>query len=142
MAQDPVMNGTRRAGLIVAAVATALWVGALLGFATTGPEDGVNIGAALLAFVAVPTSIGALITLLTSLRDRRSGTPGIRWSAVILAILSMLALVTSLVLDPYDTPVTVQLGFLAFGVVTFLGSSALFAVMTRRPHRLLGDRTA
>jgi hypothetical protein len=133
------MNGTRRAGLIVAAVATALWMGALLGFATTAPEDGVNIGAALLAFVAVPTSIGASITLLTSLRNRRSGPPGIRWSAVTLAILSMLALVTSLVLDPYDTPVTVQMGFLAFGVVTFLGSSALFAVMTRRPRRLVGN---
>jgi uncharacterized membrane protein len=136
------MNGTRRAGLIAAAVATALWVGALLGFATTGPEGGVNIGAALLAFVAVPASIGALLTLLTSLRDRRSGAPGIRWSAVTLAIVSILALLTSLVLDPYDTPVTVQLGFLAFGAATFLGSAALFALMTRRPRRLLGNRTA
>jgi uncharacterized membrane protein len=136
------MNGTRRAGLIVAAVATALWVGALLGFATTGPEDGVNIGAALLAFVAVPTSVGALITLLTSLRDRRTGPQAIRLSAVVLAVASMLALVTSLVLDPYDTPVTVQVGFLAFGAVTFLGSAALFVAMTRRPRRLIGNGTA
>jgi hypothetical protein len=126
------MNGTRKAGLIVAGVAAAMWLGAVLGFVATGPEDGVNIGAALLALLAVPVSMAASITLLISLRADRHGRPRSLLVAAGLAGLSLVALPAFLLLDPYETSVVAQLGVLGIGVLAFLASSALFAVASRR----------
>ncbi len=72
--QDPRMNGTRKAGLILAGIASAMWLGALAAFLGTGPEDGVSIGGALLALLAVPVSIAAAGILLASLLDEHPDT--------------------------------------------------------------------
>ena len=126
------MNGTRRSGLRIAGIATALWLGAGLGFAITPPEAGVNIGAALLAFLAIPVSIGASVTLLVSLRGTPRRRPRVRWIASILAGLSLIALPVFLLLDPYGTSAVPQFTALGVGVGAFLASSALFAVLGRR----------
>ena len=68
------MDKTRKVGLILAAVPTALWAVAVVGFVLTGPDDGVNIGAAMLALLALPLSVGASVTLIVSTGSaRRSG---------------------------------------------------------------------
>ena len=60
------MNTTRTVGLVLAAVATALWAVVVVGFLTTEPEDGVYIGAAILALLALPRSVGSSVTLIVS----------------------------------------------------------------------------
>ena len=62
------MSTTRKVGLVLATVATAMWALILLAVVTTDPDEGVNIGAALMALLALPLSIAALVTLLVSRR--------------------------------------------------------------------------
>jgi hypothetical protein len=56
------VNTTRTVGLVLAAVATGLWAVIVVAVLMTGPDDGVNIGAAMLARLAFPLSIGAPVT--------------------------------------------------------------------------------
>ena len=63
------MNTTRKVGLILATVAAALWAVTVVGFLLTAPEDGVNIGAAMLGLIALPLSVGASVTMMVSRRD-------------------------------------------------------------------------
>ena len=135
------MNTTRKVGLILAAVATALWLVIVAMFFSTGPDDGVNIGAALLAFLALPLSIGASMTLLASMtssaRHRIPEThPLARRIGAVLAVVSTACLAGSLVLgsmvDTVDLALTATV-VLAAGIVSFVVSSALFALpRTRR----------
>jgi hypothetical protein len=131
------MSGTRRAGLILAAVATALWLGAALAFGVTGREAGANIGAALMALLAVPVSMGASATLLASVRSVPAERPGIVRAAVALAVLSLILLPVFLFLDPYETSSAAQLATLLGGAFCFLGSSALFLAAGHRGRQPL-----
>jgi hypothetical protein len=60
------VNTTGKVGLVLAAVATALGAAVVVAFLMTGPEDGVNIGAAMLALLALPLSVGSSVTLIVS----------------------------------------------------------------------------
>ena len=132
------MNSTRRVGLGLAAVATALWIVIVVAVFTTRPEDGVNIGAALLAMVAVPMSLAASVTLLIARSTAaREGTPdrsATGRAAAVLALLSLLLLPVPIVLGPMDHVVPPQLLFGSFfgGITTFVVSSVLFLTTTRR----------
>jgi hypothetical protein len=129
------MNGSRRAGLILAGIGAAMWLGALAAFLSTGPEDGVNIGGALLALLAVPVSAGASITLLASLRGGSRSAPGLLRAGAGLAVVAVLALLAFLVIDPYGDSAKVQFTVLGVGVLAFFASSALFAAASRSTGR-------
>jgi hypothetical protein len=143
------MTRTRRAGLLLAAVGAVLWLLFAAAALSTDPDDGADIGAGLLALVALPLSLGASLALVlswlaargdgaatTARASRREG------GAAALAVVSVLCLGSFLVLDPYaesDTPRTVVL---AVGIVTFLLSSAAFATANRRSPVPSGGRTS
>ncbi len=129
------MNGTRKAGLILAGIASAMWLGALAAFLGTGPEDGVSLGGALLALLAVPVSIAAAGILLASLLAGQKGVPPLLRVAAGLAVVSVPALLAFLVMDPYAESATAQFTALGVGVVAFLASSVLFAAASRPPGR-------
>jgi hypothetical protein len=133
------VNTTRKLGLVLAAVATALWAVVVVGFLATGPEDGVNIGAALLALLALPLSIGATITLIVSGGDdaRRGMTdehPVARRVAAGLGMASMAFLCSSLVLGQiaFGGAVVIAFVLLPTGLAAFVASSALFALSRSR----------
>lgn len=120
----------------MAAVATALWVVIVVAFLATAREDGVNIGAALLAFLALPLSIAASVTLVVSWRSdvearrpddhRRAGRIGAG-----LAVAAIVCLAGSLVLGPMVDGVELAVAaavVLVVGIVTFVASSVLFAL--------------
>jgi hypothetical protein len=135
--QDPGMNGTRKAGLIVAGIGAATWLGALAAFLGTGPEDGVNIGGAFLALLAVPVSVGASVTLLASLRGESSGASGTLRAGAGFAVVAVLAMLAFLVIDPYGESATVQFPVLGVGILAFFASSGLFAAASRSTGRQL-----
>lgn len=127
-------------GLILAAVATALWAVALAAGLTTAPEDGVNIGAAVLGLLAIPLSIGTSITLLVSWRAEaaagRAHHPVGRRIGAGLAAASIASLAGSLVIGPMTETVeqAVVAGVvLLAGITTFVVSSALL-VLPRTRH--------
>jgi hypothetical protein len=135
------VNPTRKVGLILAAVATALWAVIVAASFMTGPDDGVNIGAALLALLALPLSVGASVTLLVSLRTTaQQGVseqhPLARRIAAGLALVSIVCLQVSLALGGRDSVDGVALAvvLLVAGIATFVLSSALFA-LPRSHHR-------
>jgi hypothetical protein len=133
------VDKTRKVGLILAAVATALWAVAVVGFVLTGPDDGVNIGAALLALLALPLSVGASVTLIVSTGSaRRSGLteehPLARRVAAGLGVASIACLCGSMVvgqLDSIGTAVAAMI-LLTTGIAAFVASSALFALPRSR----------
>jgi hypothetical protein len=136
------VNSTRTVGLILAAVATALWVVIVAAFLATGPDDGVNIGAALLAFIAVPLSIAASVTLIVSRGvAARQGAPEehpvVRRIAAGLAVVSAACLGLSLVLGPATDSIrfaVVTVALLVVGILAFVVSSAFFALPRNRRH--------
>ena len=138
--QNVSVNTTRKVGLILAAVATSLWAVIVVAYLTTAPEEGVNIGAALLGLLAVPLSIAASVTLLASMGSAaRRGIlethPLARRIAAVLAVASAACLAGSLVLGPMvDTDrLAVTAGLvLGAGIATFVASSALFALPRHR----------
>ena len=62
------MDPARKNGLRLAATASVLWALVVAAFLTTGPDDGVPIGAGLLYILAVPLSVTSSVTLISSLR--------------------------------------------------------------------------
>jgi hypothetical protein len=131
------VNTTRSVGLVLAAVATGLWAVAVVAFLMTGPEDGVSIGGALLALLALPLSVGATITLIVSGRDAR-GLPDQhalrRRLAAGLGIASITCLCSSVVLGQVASSGAVVVAFvlLPSGIAAFVVSSALFALPRNR----------
>jgi hypothetical protein len=133
------VNTTRTVGLVLSAVATVLWVGAAVGLLTTSPEDGVSIGGALLALLALPLSVGATVTLLVSRGEAaRRGLPephpGARRIAAGLGIASIAGLCGATVLGQlgsFALGVTAMV-LLAAGIAAFVASSALFALPRTR----------
>ncbi|SFF82232.1 hypothetical protein [Blastococcus tunisiensis] len=126
------MNRTRTVGLALAAVAALLWLLFLVAVLTGDPDDGADIGAGLVALLALPVSAGASITLLVSLRTGRPGgsrTPD--RVAAALAVLSIACLAAFLLLDPYATSDVLRQVSLGLGVAAFLASSAIIAVASR-----------
>lgn len=91
----------RKTGIRLAATATVLWALIVAAILTTGPNDGAPIGAGLLYILAVPLSVIASATLISSLRPTtpetasppagRAITP-IRWAAATLAAVSAILL--------------------------------------------------
>ncbi len=136
------VDRTRTIGLLVAAVATLLWLLFLVAVLTGDPADGANIGAGLAALLALPVSVGASITLLLSLRSRRPTAGGTlvaphrasERAAAVLAVLSVACLVAFLVIDPYDSDVVLR-AMLAVGLGAFLLSSGTFALTARTAGR-------
>jgi hypothetical protein len=133
------VNPTRRVGLILAAVATALWAVIVVAFVMTGSDDGVNIGAALLALLALPLSVGASVTLIVSRGDaagrgRAEEHPLARRIAAGLAVASIALLCGSTVLGQLDSIgiAGVAVVLLAAGIAAFVASSALFALPRSR----------
>jgi hypothetical protein len=128
------MSSTRKTGLVLAGVAVGLWAGAIAGTVSTAPEDGANIGAALLALFAVPLSVAASILLLMSRRGARPARPAVDRAAAVLALASVVLLPASLVLGPRDDVVPQQLilGTLAAGILTFVFAAALFLYLSLR----------
>jgi len=129
------VDSTRGVGLVLAAVAAGLWAVVVVAVLMTGPEDGVNIGAALLALLALPLSVGATITLIVSRRDAdRRGVsdshPRARRIAVVLGIASVACLGGSMVTGQLESTGTaaVALVLLTAGIATFVASSVLFAL--------------
>jgi hypothetical protein len=129
------VNTTRRVGLVLAAVAMGLWAVVVLGFLLTGPEDGVNIGAAMVGLVALPLSVGASVTLIVSRGDAaRHGVaeehPLARRTAAGLGIASIALLCGSTVLGQLDSlgVTAVAVVLLMTGITTFVASFALFAL--------------
>jgi hypothetical protein len=129
------VNTTRTVGLVLAAVATGLWAVVVLGFLLTGPEDGVNIGAAMLGLVALPLSVGASVTLIVSRGDAaRHGVaeehPLARRIAAGLGVASIAFLGGSTVLGELDSLAlaAVAVVLLTAGITAFVASSALFAL--------------
>ena len=138
MQQAVRVTRTRRTGLVVAAVATILWLLFAVGLLTSDPDDGANIGAGLAALLALVLSVGASLTLLSSLRSTRPGAAraagrltATERGAGVLAVLSTACLVAFLVLDPYAESDVPRMTTLAVGVGTFLLSTAGFAVTAR-----------
>ncbi|MFP5370418.1 MAG: hypothetical protein ACLGI3_06680 [Actinomycetes bacterium] len=133
------MDSARRTGLRLAASATVLWVLVVAAFLSTGPNDGVPIGAGLLYLIAVPLSVMASAALISSLRPTTPGTVSppagrvitpIRWVAVALAAVSVILLPAVLLLGPTDllapdTMTTLQ----SSGIGAFVVSSILFALL-------------
>lgn len=131
------MNTTRTVGLVLAAVATALWAVVVVGFLTTGPDDGVNIGAAVLALLALPLSIGASVTLIVSRGDAaRRGVaeehPLLRRVAAGLAVSSIAFLGGSMVFGQLDSLAAAAVVLLTAGIAAFVASSACFALPRNR----------
>ena len=136
------MNGTRRVGLILAGAGGVLWLAFVAAVLATGPGDGANIGAGLLALLALPLSVGASITLLLSMRAGRTGltagpdiaparTP-LESVAAVLALISALTMTAFMLIPPADSSDTPRLVTLGAGIVALVASSTLFAVATRR----------
>jgi hypothetical protein len=135
------VNRTRTVGLVVAAVATVVWLSFLAAILTADPDDGANIGAGLAALLAIPLSVASSVVLLVSLRTRSPGqdAPGAVRSrraperlAAALSAVSVAALLTFLFLDPYSTSAVPRVTTLAVGVAAFLASAGTFAGATRR----------
>lgn len=138
MQQAVRVTRTRRTGLVVAAVATLLWLVFAVALLTADPDDGANIGAGLAALLALVLSVVASLTLVSSLRSTRPGrAPAARRltaterGAAVLAVLSTACLVAFLVLDPYAESDVLRMTTLAVGVGTFLLSTAGFALTAR-----------
>jgi hypothetical protein len=133
------VNTTRKVGLVLAAAATSLWAVVVVGFLTTRPEDGVNIGAAMLALLALPLSVGATITLIVSGRDdaRRGMTdehPMARRVTAGLGIASIAFLCSSIVLGQmaFGGALVIAFVLLPSGIAAFVASSVLFALPASR----------
>jgi hypothetical protein len=133
------VNTTRTVGLALSAVATVLWVVAAVALLTTSPEDGVNIGGALLALLALPLSVGATVTLLVSRGEAaRHGMPEPHPSAHRIAaglgIASIAGLCGSTVLGQLGSFAlgVAAMVLLATGIAAFVASSALFALPRSR----------
>jgi hypothetical protein len=135
------MDPSRKTGLGLAVTAALLWLLIVAAFLTTGPADGVPIGAGLLYIFAVPLSVGASATLLSSLRTTtpvtasqpvgRATTP-IRWAAAALAAVSALLLSVVFLLGPTDLLARDAMITLASsGIGALVISSILFALL---PH--------
>ena len=105
------MDSARKTGLRPCRECDRLWVLIVAAFLATGPNDGVPIGAGLLYIIAVPLSVMASATLISSLRPTTPGTVSppagraktpIRWAAVVLAAVSAILLPVVLLLGPTD----------------------------------------
>ena len=108
----------------------------IVAFLMTLPDDGVNVGAAMLALLAVPLSVGASVTLIVSMPEagRTEEHPPARRIAATLAAASIALLCGSMVFGPLDdiVPVVVAMVLLTTGIATFVASSALFAAPRSR----------
>lgn len=138
------MESTRKTGLVLAGVAAGLWAFVVFAFVTVAPDDGVPIGAALVAFLAVPLSAAASIVLLVShRRARRNGAPDRRpvsGLAAVLTAVSLVLLPLPLVLGPWDVfPPELLFGLWFAGVGAFLLSAVLFLAASPRRGRSPGQ---
>ncbi len=133
------MDPSRKNGLRLAVTATVLWVLIVAAFLTTGPNDGVPIGAGLLYILAVPLSVMASATLISSLRTTtpetasppvgRARTP-IRWAVAALAAVSAILLPVVFLLGPTDLPARdTMITLESLGIGAFVISSMLFALL-------------
>ena len=131
------MDPIRKLGLVMAAVATVLWAFVVIGYLTTSPGEGVNIGAAFAAVLATPVSLAASIALLLSLRTARLDEPPgagpsrapVRWLGAALAVASLILLPAVWVLGPMDRLSSDALTTLLFsGIAAFVVSSALIVL--------------
>jgi peptidoglycan/LPS O-acetylase OafA/YrhL len=127
------MSRTRRAGLIVTGIASALWLVVVVGFYSTGPEDGVNLGAALLSMLAFPLSVAGAVILLVSLRGEAGNGSGFRGlamprrAAAVLAVVALALLATVFVVGPTDSlPPDAVVALLVSGIGAYLVTFALF----------------
>jgi peptidoglycan/LPS O-acetylase OafA/YrhL len=124
---------SRRAGLIVAGTAAALWLVVLVSFFSADPDEGVNLGAALLSMLAFPLSMAGAVLLLLSLRAERRETTGVRRLAVprraagVLTVLAMAMLATVFVVVPADSlSPDLMVALLLSGIGAFLAAFALY----------------
>jgi hypothetical protein len=126
------VNTTRTVGLVLAAVAAALWLVIVVAVLAVGFDEGVNIGAAFLAMLAVPLWLAASVVLLVSRHlAAREGTlqkTATGRVAAVLALVSAVLLPLSMVLGPMDhvVPVQLLLGSLLGGIAAFIASAVLF----------------
>jgi len=127
------MSRSRRAGLIVAGIASALWVVVLVTFFSATPQDGVSFGGTVLAMLAVPLSLAASVLLLVSLwGERRAGSgarslAAPRWAAAALTVTAMALLCTVFVLAPTGSlSADTMVAFLLSGIGAFLAAFALY----------------
>ena len=130
---------SRKTGLRLAAMTTFLWALVLAAFVTTGPNDGVPIGAGLLYILAVPLSVIASATLISSLRLTTPGTASppagraitpIRWAAATLAGVSAILLPVVFLLGATDSlGRDTMTTLLHSGIGAFVISSSLFALL-------------
>jgi hypothetical protein len=129
------VNTTGKVAPILAAVATVLWVVILVAYFSTGPDEGVNIGAAALALLAVPLSIAAsVMRLAPQPHDVTASQPVNRTGgrvAAVLAVASIVCLALPIVAGPMvetEAMAAVARVVLLAGIVSFVASSALFAL--------------
>jgi peptidoglycan/LPS O-acetylase OafA/YrhL len=127
------VSRSRRAGLIVAGTAAALWLVVLVSFFSADPDDGVNLGAALLSMLAFPLSMAGSVLLLLSLRAERRGDTGGRRLAVprrvaaVLTVLAMALLAAVFVVTPADfLSADLMVALLLSGIGAFLAAFALY----------------
>lgn len=71
------MGTSRRWGIGLTVVAALLWVVIVVAVITTRPEDGANIGAGMLFFLAVPCTITGVALLAADRRAGQEPAPGI-----------------------------------------------------------------
>jgi membrane protease YdiL (CAAX protease family) len=129
------VSRTRRTGLILAGIASALWLVVLVAFFSTAPEDGVNLGGALLAMLAVPLSLASSVVLLVSLRAERRGGSGRpaqalampRRVAAVLTVAAMALLCTVFAMGPTDSlSPDALVALLISGIGAFFAAFALY----------------
>jgi hypothetical protein len=129
------VSRTRRTGLILAGVASALWLVVLVAFFSTTPDDGVDLGGALLAMLAVPLSLASSVVLLVSLRAERRGGAGRpaqalavpRRVAGVLTVVATALLCIVFVMGPTDSfSPDAMVALLISGIGAFLAAFALY----------------
>jgi peptidoglycan/LPS O-acetylase OafA/YrhL len=127
------VSRSRTAGLIVAGTAAALWLVVLVTFFSADPDDGVNLGAALLSMLAFPLSMAGAVLLLLSLRtERREGTGGRRLAvprrvAAVLTVLAVGLLTAVFLVAPADAlSPDLMVALLLSGIGAFLAAFALY----------------
>lgn len=140
MRHAPGVESSRKLGLCLAVPAAGMWAFVVFAFVTVAPGDGVPIGAAGVAFLAVPLSVASSIVLLVS--HRRAGATGAPDRspagdrAAALATASVLLLPLPLLLGPADAVLPELLfGILAAGIGAFVLSTVLFLFASTGPGR-------
>ena len=133
------MTAMRTTGLVLAAVASVLWLVVVAVFLTTAPEDDATVAAALLGLLTTPMSLAASGCLLADQRRSqelpgpagadRQAVPVPRRVARVLAIVSLAVLPAVWIVAPTDRLSPGALRALLFaGIAAFVASSALFVL--------------